>query len=217
MSARDEFVRLDLPKEDADAVYITILLRWSGDQEQLVQTFLDNRPFVSFTPYRRSSRQHLLHESAAILDRSERMIGAELLYYLVDEGVSLPPRRLQRRGELISLLMRLNGKDQDLSPIDCRVEFVFDEERTASTEWVFPLPLPTLNVEEFPFDEIRGIRAVKYRTSNDQQVEYSAILDRPRGQGVHLSVMFEGEEGLSRDLPSRIFYRAKEIRDGFRT
>lgn len=102
------------------------------------------------------------------------------------------------------LLLQLTGFGLKPS-INCLVNFEYPNKEWRS---VIPLPLRLIESEALPFDELRGVRAVKLR---DGEVAYSLILDQAKnGNHTHLA-SFAYESTVNISLPERILEEGVKI------
>ena len=215
-SDRNEFSRLNMPKEHAVYLSFMFSLEWNPSDDVLLQEILEpDEPLRTFTPYRRQSTQHMIRELISA-DFDERALHVTVIFSILPEEAELPPKRLHSKGELWSILERASSwQTQESTAVAGAVIFRFDEQETQTSAWAFPLPLPTFDDEDFPFDEIRGIHAVKFMDEGGDQIEYMAQLDNTPGEGTTLLIGFEIQDIIDKDTSTDVMRRASRVRDSF--
>ena len=107
-------------------------------------------------------------------------------------------------GSVEDLLQALSGLSKT-GALNCAVDFRYPSQRWSSSVSL-PLRLPEWGQA---FDEVRGIRLVK--TSAGKELEYSAILDRPRSREYFLSLTFAYQSTIDPSMPQRVVLEASRI------
>jgi len=107
-------------------------------------------------------------------------------------------------GSVEDLLQALSGLSRTAA-LNCAVDFRYPWGRWSSSVSL-PLRLPQWGQA---FDEVRGIRLVKI--SAGKEVEYSAILDRPRSREYFLSLTFAYQSTIDPSMPQRVVLEASRI------
>jgi hypothetical protein len=107
-------------------------------------------------------------------------------------------------GSVHDLLEALAGLSKTAA-LSCAVDFSYPSGRWSSSVSL-PLRLPEWGQA---FDEVRGIRLVK--TSAGKELEYSAILDRPRSREYLVSLTFAYESTIDPSMPHRVVLEASRI------
>ena len=112
-----------------------------------------------------------------------------------------PGAKAGRVDELLEALAPLSRT----TSLTCGVEFTYPSRR-----WSPSVHLPLrLSDWDQPFDEVRGVRLVKM--SRGRELEYSAILDRPRNRDYLLSLTFAYESLIEPPMPQRVILEASRI------
>jgi hypothetical protein len=107
-------------------------------------------------------------------------------------------------GSVEDLLQALSGLSKT-GALNCGVDFRYPSQRWSSSVSL-PLRLPEWGQA---FDEVRGVRLVK--TSVGKELEYSAILDRPRSREYFLSLTFAYQSTIDPSMPQRVVLEASRI------
>lgn len=208
------FPRINLVRDHADRVVVSIVLPWTDDVPGIVSGLLTDDEFSSARKYRAGKTEHVVWESLV----RRRRTGSEpddLLVTVQYETRYVPPgsvpKFFRRENELLSRLDYLPEPGAVACHVDLRFEVVSS---TAGGMW-FPLPASVPSAGQDiapPVDEIRGIRGVKKRGKDG--VDYSFTLDRPNNGPIFLSIDFELAGRLTPQTPGKALARAREIARG---
>jgi hypothetical protein len=195
----------DLVAVNANSLWFSCRIGLATEHLDLLKAVLGAKPpyddlgFPFGRNYRRGGKWH---QEGAWLDRD----GAETDEYQltfkcgVERGERLP-KSLRAPQLLLETLAPLGLK----ATWRCRAEFEY-----AETEWqsVIPLPLRLVESAALPFDELRGVRAVKLE---GDKLVYSVILDRPDNKKCLHSVIFKYDASVEPSLAQGILSEAAKI------
>jgi hypothetical protein len=129
---------------------------------------------------------------------------------LADEGFFLSVRIFRTRapvakGKQVADLLGALAPLERTAELACLVEFSYPSQRWSS---LIRLPLQ-LSQWQAPFDEVRGVRLVKLSTGNE--LEYSAILDRPDNRNYSLSLAFASQSPIEPSVTQRVLAEAAGV------
>jgi hypothetical protein len=178
---------------------------WDDDVE-------DVPGFASLTKYKRSSAAHLIAESV-YRDEDEGKLAVRIAYDVETKDHPLPsgrvPKLLRHEGAVLSRLTEIG------SPMvfHCHAQFLFlAPEGGPSVPTAFALPLrPSGDESEAVFDEIRGVRGVKFHSEQRGKYLYTFILDRPENREVLLTIRFVVEGIASVNTPRTLMDVASDF------
>ena len=117
--------------------------------------------------------------------------------YQADTGSLVAiPRFMQEEAWLLDCLMAV-----EVEPL-VRCHATFEYRGSPDLQTAIPLPFPPADSDRFsPFDEIRGVRGVKFEYDSDRLTEYSFTLDRLPSEDIALSLDFSMEPGSVEQMP----------------
>lgn len=157
---------------------------WASDQGFYMQT----------RTYRRDHTPHWMEERAfASPDSEDRHIFYSLEYTLSSPFQSHVLPDVFTKGSFLFDSI----KDLAINGLSGNVEMRFDESDSELESLFFPLPIPyerPIEVgNQWPMDELRGIRGIRYH-EDTKQVAYNFILERPLNQTIYLSLDLQNFE-----------------------
>lgn len=119
-------------------------------------------------------------------------------------------RRLPKASSVLQILSQLKGDFEVFSV----ATFTYRLGRFIS---ILPLPVSVRNIDNQPFDQIRGVRFAKY---DGDKVKYSVVLDYPdrldiSSQSFEVIVNLRYVGSLTKDLPKKLFNELVKVATKF--
>lgn len=185
--AAPEWPRLDLAKHNVTSLVLRWSVPWTSDVEATLGGLLDeDGDFIRLRSYSKNKVRHYRSEMAFRFPEDNNLV--VVLRYGSDRD--RPPETMfktfGRRGSILERLMTTRPDEE----IQCSADLEYP--RNADYFTAFPLPFVMSPTEGFnlPYDEIRGIRGVKFDESDNDDSGYNFILDRHRKEDIDLALIF---------------------------
>jgi hypothetical protein len=196
-SSPEEWPKLDLAKRHLTRLALSWTVPHSRQAEAEFADLLDDEgAFAGVLSYTRGKVRHYRIEAAQVGLAADDALMVTVQYVVDADALSPFPALLEEGAWLLAPLQEV----EITPPVHCQAEFTFANSPALETAVPLPLPLPAPN-RPAPFDEIRGVRGVKYAEGGDASTAYSFILDRRANDDITLSLDFTLEPRVPEQMP----------------